>query len=411
MNQQHMSLPCYLAIAANACTAFAMSGYLLVTGWLSLTVVVSVITIAAYIQGYRYASLGKEVPKRPYMFILAIYTGLFALPPMARMKAAIFAYELARLLMFRAVWLRERSEAYLHLLLYFSVVATCFGHWRADWTLLPLLLPYAVTLIIALTVLHQDSLPKKRRSIFPWSTVLASVPLVTALTLVLFLITPLLPGPGIQLIPDMPAMGNGAAADGAGGLSGLLAGMAQQPAKANPQSPWLSDVLEALRNLSQVAHQAESAMQLLARMLAPSVLIALLLALGHALWRKRQRAYLWWRVKKLDPWLLRRLAHQHPVPATAPQQLHAAYDRLWAYNGIRRSADQTPMEHLHAILKEYALLGSPSMQLVRYFHEWRYGSGSTAGFAKATECYERIRLVLEQLESVPERRAHDGSPR
>lgn len=401
MSRPPLSLLTYWAIAANACAAFLMSNYLLSSDYVGITVVVSLLTFASYTLGHRFASTGKQLPRKPYLLVLAIYTGLVALPPMARMKAAIFAYALARLLMFRAVWLTDRREAYVHLLLYFAVVATCFGHWRADWSLLPLLIIYACSLVAALTLLHQDSQPVAPYTIFPWSSMLGALPLVTVITIVLLLITPLLPGPHLQLFPDIPRIGNSSdPATGAGGLEDLLNGMAHQPTKANPQSPFLAPVMEALQALAKLAGQAEAlASQLHSPQKILQWLLPLLIIVAslHVLQRQQQRIRLWFYVRLWDPWQMRRLSRKKPMPSHAVDRLHNVFERLWDYYGLARSHDQTPVEHLHAIHGEYQIIGRPSTQLVHCFQNWRYGDQPAGDLTVAFRSYEQVRLVLSML--------------
>lgn len=402
MSRSTLSLPTYWAIAANACAAFMMSNYLLSYDFVGITVAVSLLTFASYTLGHRFATTGKQLPRKPYLLALAIYTGLVALPPMSSMKAAIFAYALARLLMFRAVWLTDRREAYVHLLLYFAVVATCFGHWRADWSLLPLLILYACSLVAALTMLHQDSQPVIARTIFPWSSMLGALPLVAIITVVLLLITPLLPGPHLQLFPDIPRIGNSSdSASGAGGLKDLLDGMTRQPAQANPHGPFLAPVMNALQQLAKLAGQAEALAQQLLDLLQgllwwllPALLIVVSL---HALHRQRQRMRLWFYVRLWDPWQMQRLARKLPMQPHSVGQLHNAFERLWHYYGLPRSHNQTPMEHLYLIHGEYQIIGKPSTQLVHCFQNWRYGGQPAGDLAVAFRSYEQIRLVLSML--------------
>lgn len=402
MSRSPLSLLTYWAIAANACAAFMMSNYLLTSDFVGITVAVSLLTFASYTLGHRFATTGKQLPRKPYLLALAIYTGLVALPPMSRMKAAIFAYALARLLMFRAVWLTDRREAYVHLLLYFAVVATCFGHWRADWSLLPLLILYACSLVTALTLLHQDSQAASARTIFPWSSLLGALPLVAGITIVLLLITPLLPGPHLQLFPDIPRIGNSSdSASGADGLEDLLDGMSRQPAKANPQGPFLAPVMETLQQLTKLAGQAEALahqlLDLLQWLLQWLLPILLIVASLHALQRLRQRIRLWFYVRLWDPWQMQRLSRKKPMPSHAIDRLHNAFERLWHYYGLPRSHDQTPEEHLYAIHGEYQIIGKPSTQLVHCFQNWRYGGQPTGDLTAAFRSYEQIRLVLSML--------------
>lgn len=401
MSRPSLSLLTYWAIAANACAAFLMSNYLLSSDFVGITIVVSLLTFASYTLGHRFASTGKQLPRKPYLLVLAIYTGLVALPPMARMKAAIFAYALARLLMFRAVWLTDRREAYVHLLLYFSVVATCFGHWRADWSLLPLLILYACSLVAALTLLHQDSQPVATRTIFPWSSMLGALPLVAVITITLLLITPLLPGPHLQLFPDIPRAGNSSeSAGGTSSLEELLDGMAHQPAKANPQGPFLAPVMEALQELAKLAGQAETlarqlhSQQGLLQWLLP---ILLIIASLHLLQRQQQRIRLWFYVRLWDPWQMQRLSRMKPMPSHAINLLHNAFERLWHYYELPRPHNQTPLEHLYAIHGEYQIIGKPSTQLVHCFQSWRYGGQPAGDLAVAFRSYEQVRLVLSML--------------
>jgi hypothetical protein len=395
MNEIPMRRLTYMAIALNACTAFLMSNYLLTDGWLSLTAVVGLITFAAYLQGHRFSTTGKELPRKTYLAALILYTGLLALPPMSRLKAAIFAYALARMLMFRAVWLQSRREAYLHLLLYFAVVATCFGHWRADWTLLPFLGLYITSLLLALVTLHMDAAPAAARPAFPMISLLSVLPATMTLALLLLLVTPLLPGPHIELIPDMPRISSMGDPGVAKKMEGMLNAMAHQKMRANSDKS-LQQVMQQL--LTQTAQVIKKAAELTVDLHLPPWWLLIIALLGYLLWKRRQRLWLSIQVKWLDPWQLARLDKKIIKPYHVPGTLHAAFERLWHYYGISRLPAQTPMEHIHAIRQEYQVLGKPSAQLVDFFQGWRYGQQSVAGYTEALNSYRQIRLVLSLLQ-------------
>lgn len=423
MTPPRMRLVSYGAIAVNACTAFAMSAYLLLYGWAGVILLAGPVTLAAYGLGYRFARTGRTLPRIPYMIALAVYVGIFALPPMARLQSALFAYALARTLMFRAVWLTDRREAYLHLLVYFAVVATAFGHWRADWSLAPFLFAYLLSLMVALVLLHQDGRELSPQPRFPWATTLAGLPLALLLGMLLFAQTPLLPTPHLALIPDQPRPGQsgdeaggervpgddtggrgGQDQDGGGALGRLqrlLAYMSEQPMQANPQGGLMGPVSGALRELPRQLQQLQQGAQMAAVLLARALLqwwwLLLLALLLLALWRRRHRLWLGAQVLWLDPWRLRRLARQPSPRADSPHLVYAAFERLWAWHGLPRARSQAPLEHLGAIAADYQVLARLSQQVVGFFQDWRYGGREPGGLAEAIRQQERIRMALDAL--------------
>lgn len=415
-----MRLSTYAALALNASTAFLMSNYLLVDGWIGLTLIVGCITLAAYAQGYRFATTQKQLPRAPYLVVLVLYTSLFALPPMSRLKAAIFAYSLARLLMFRALWLTQRHEAYLHLLMYFAVVATCFGHWRADWTLLPLLGLYIASLLIALAMLHTDTsitptntvpaintvntrttinTAKKSRRLFPWFGLSAALPMTVLLSGLLLIMTPLLPGPHWQLFPDMPRTSTTGEPGAISKLANALSTMAQQQMRASTDKSLQEATRQALTSAAAMAKKlAEISLSITPPPAWVWWLVALLIGLLYALWRARHTLWLSLQVNGTDPLLIYYLQQKKQPPANAPLLLYGAFERLWHYHGTARHAAQTPSEHLHAIQQHYGLLSRPSAQLVSFFHHWRYSPQPQGELHAAIKNYRQIRLVLSFLQ-------------
>lgn len=382
----------YLAIGLNGCSALALANFMMSPSWTLNIVIISAMTMAAYHFGHEFAS-GKRVLKRKALGLaLVVYIAAFAMPSL-KTSAPILAYLFARLLMFHAITMTNRREAYLHLATYLVVITSCFGSGAAGWSLLPFLAAYFITLVAALALLHHDHVPSSdnRPSAPIVGSMLATIAGFIA-GFVLFLIIPLTAGPDIQFFPQhrpKPGVSEN------GSLSHTLDAMANGPASLNGDTSGLDAMMQ--RILIGGAGISADAEAIIRELNWPPPWLPLLLALAIWLWMMRHRLWLGLQVLWLDPWRLKRLRQQPTLTPDAPAHLYAAFERLWAYHDIPRHHAMTPLEHASLIEHHFILVGHHSRQLIRYFSDWRYGQSPPYGFDQALERYAKIRIILRAV--------------
>jgi len=383
----------YFFLWLNAVSAVLMYQYMHSSAFHIGFLLPSMLSGLGYYLGYRFALTGKPVPRIPFLLVFVIYSGLFALPVMSRFlwmnfHAAHFANECGRLLAFRACWFSKRSEAYFHLLLYLIIVCTCFGHYRADVTLLVFLPLHILVMYFALFSLYRDSLSDKRML-----SVSNSILGVLGVVLVTVLLVSVLPAKKLwdfQIIPEKHRF--------------YLAGEFEVPlGKTESLKIAFEKGLTANESsgFSKVIHQMLfDAYSVGAAISLPRINYWLVLAcflfliLIFLLYKKGKWLCLAIQVKYIDPWRILFIYHKKKHSVKHIESLFGVYERLWRHLRVPRKLNETPVEHLHKIALEKGEMIKSSLLIVQCMQDVVYGTKQIDNISEPLRCYLDLRSVI-----------------
>lgn len=397
MNKAELSKHTYILLWLNSATSTLMAQYMMYGGFFPIIYLFPWICSAiGYRYGYLYATQGREVPRKTYLILLAVYTGIFALPPISRVfwfnfHPILFSYACGRLLMFRAVWLTKRFEAYLHLLLYSAIVFSCMAHERADFTLLVFLPLHIIVLVCALYSLYRDGQRKLTGG-------LPIIPLLQGLIAVIFfsvLLSVLLPATKIwdfQLIPDK--VGKISLSKEGDAVDRAMEYLMSKGGTANPESglgDWLLQKMQMMYAYYQEIQRYVGYLEIDLLFLIWWIIICVFLLF---LWMARHHLFLMIMTLLIDPVRISYIADKDKVSKKDVLFLYRAYERLWAYKGIAREKSMTPVEHLVSIAKVSRDMVKPSLKITTTFQAVRYGDKKLSDLTNEIKEYLLLRATV-----------------
>lgn len=393
MNNHALSKRSYMLLWLNSATSTAMAQYMMYSGFSPLVYLFPWICSAVgYRYGYFYATQGREVPRKAYLVLFAVYTGLFAIPPLTRMfwlnfHPILFSYACGRLLVFRAVWLTKHFEAYLHLLLYAVIVFACMAHERADFTLLLFVVVHIVMLLLALYSFYYD----RKKEVVQRFPVVSLVQGFLAVILVSVLLGALLPAVKLwnfQLIPDK--VGKISLSKDGDAVDRAMEYLTSKGMTANPESSLGNWILEKLK-IAYAYYQHAPSLQVDLRFL-----LFWLIAWGLllSLWVMRHYLALMLLVLLVDPIRISYISDKRNHERKDVMFLYRAYERLWKYKGIMREPSMTPLEHLFVIARETKGMAKPSMKIMQTFQAVRYGEKHVGSLVNEIKEYVLLRNTV-----------------
>lgn len=375
-----------------------MTQYMLAENFLFACIIPFCTSALGYYYGYRYATTGREVSRKPYLVLLCLYTGLFAIPPMTRVlwlnfHALMFAYECGRLLVFRGVWLQQRTEAYLHVLVYFIIVCSCMAHNRADFTLFILLPVYVLALVAVLFSLYIDNVNRPG-----WSFSLGHLgwifPAIFSASIALSILLPASKLWDFELVPQTGKyrlLSSSSSEDNANATMKFFAYLEQQKLTANPDSPlgkWLQEKIISIQKYS--IFSIHISLEFLVKIACYVVLLVII----FWIWRQRHKLWMAFRVYLIDALIVAMLSDKKQISRNDAMTIYRAYERFWSYNGIEREKGQSPFEHWQVINASANKLADVSRQMVSAYQPIRYGNYQYDPAALFC-CYVALRSTIQ----------------